>query len=88
MIVDSCEALARTLSDRSRESVAKAVKKVVSDRMQLGQFDECEITLKELNIIIHTVINSLSGVYHSRIEYPKVSLEGIEDTDLEGGQEE
>ena len=88
MIVDSCEALARTLSDRSRENVAKAVKKVVSDRMQLGQFDECEITLKELNIIIHTVINSLSGVYHSRIEYPKVSLEGIEDTDLEGSQEE
>lgn len=78
MIVDSCEALARTLSDRSRENVAKAVKKVVSDRMQFGQFDECEITLKELNIITHTVINSLSGVYHSRIEYPKVSIEDLE----------
>lgn len=78
MIVDSCEALARTLSDRSRENVAKAVKKVVRDRMQFGQFDECEITLKELDIITHTVINSLSGVYHSRIEYPKVSIEDLE----------
>ncbi len=83
MIVDSCEALARTMSDRSRANVEKAVKKIVSDRMQLGQFDECEITIKELNIIIHTVINSLSGVYHSRIEYPKVSLEGIDPDSLE-----
>ena len=58
--------------------LTKAVKKIVSDRMQLGQFDECEITIKELNIIIHTVVNSLSGVYHSRIEYPKVSLEGLD----------
>lgn len=78
MIADGSEAATRTLKDRTRENVTKAVKKIVSDRMQLGQFDECEITLKELNIIIHTVVNSLSGVYHSRIEYPKVSLEGLD----------
>lgn len=83
MIVDSCEALARTMTDRSRASVEKAVRKIVNERMQLGQFDECEITIKELNIIIHTVINSLSGVYHSRIEYPKVSLEGVDPDSLE-----
>ena len=57
----------------------EVVKNIVSDRMQWGQFDECEITLKELNIIINTVVNSLTGVYHSRIEYPKISLEKIED---------
>ena len=45
--------------------------------MALGQFEECEITLKELNIIIHTVVNNLTGVYHNRIEYPKVNLDGL-----------
>ena len=78
MIADGAEAAVRSLKTRTRDSVSVAVKKIVSERMQLGQFDECELTLKEINIIIHTVINSLSGVYHDRIKYPKVSLEGLE----------
>ncbi len=78
MIADGCEAAVRTLKDRSREKVTEVVNKIVNDRMQLGQFDECEITIKELNIIIHTIINTLSGVYHSRIQYPKVSLNGLD----------
>ncbi len=77
MIADGCEAAARTLQDRSRENVKKVVRQIVNERMQLGQFEECEITLNELNIIIHTVVNHLTGVYHSRIEYPKVSLDGM-----------
>ena len=86
MIADGCEAVARTLKDRSRESVLKAVKGIINQRMQLGQFDECEITLKELNIIINTVVNNLTGVYHERIKYPKVSLEGL-DVDGEKAEE-
>ena len=78
MIADSAEAATRTLSDRSRENVTSVVRKLVSDRMKLGQFDDCEITLKELNIIIDTVINSLTGVYHRRVKYPKVTLDGLE----------
>lgn len=78
MIADGCEAAARSLKDRSRERVNEAVKKIVSDRMQLGQFDECELTIKEINIIINTAVNRLTGVYHKRIEYPTVSLEGID----------
>lgn len=85
MIADGCEAASRTLKDRSRENVYKVVKKIVNDRMSWGQFDECEITLKELNIIINTVVNSLTGVYHSRIEYPKITLDGA---DVEERREE
>lgn len=78
MIADGCEAAARSLQDRSRENVKKVVRQIVNERMQLGQFEECEITLNELNIIMHTVVNHLTGVYHSRIEYPKVSLDGMD----------
>ncbi len=78
MIADGCEAATRTLKDRSVEKVQAVVRKIVNDRMKLGQFDECEITIKELNIVMQTVINSLTGVYHKRIEYPKVNLDGIE----------
>lgn len=78
MIADGCEAAVRTSSNRSRENVKALVRKIVNDRMKLGQFDKCEITIKELNIIINTVVNNLSGIYHDRIEYPKVSLDGVE----------
>ena len=78
MIADGCEAAARSLQDRSRENVKKVVRSIVNERMQLGQFEDCEITLKEINIIIHTVVNNLTGIYHNRIEYPKVSLDGME----------
>ncbi len=78
MIADGCEAAARSLQDRSRENVKKVVRQIVNERMELGQFEDCEITLKELNIIIHTIVNNLTGIYHSRIEYPKVNLDGVE----------
>lgn len=78
MIADGCEAAARALQDRSRENVKRVVRQIVNERMQLGQFEDCEITLKEINIIIHTVVNNLTGIYHNRIEYPRVSLDGLE----------
>lgn len=78
MIADGCEAAVRTMQERSRANVDALVRKIVNDRMKLGQFDECEITLKEINIIIHTVVNNLTGIYHSRIEYPKVEIDGTE----------
>ena len=79
MIADGCEAAVRTLKERSREKVTDLVRKIVNDRMELGQFDECEITIKELNIIINTVVNNLTGIYHKRVKYPKVSLDGKKD---------
>ncbi len=78
MIADGCEAAVRTMQERSRKNVDALVRKIVNDRMKLGQFEECEITLKEINIIIHTVVNNLTGIYHNRIEYPKVELDGTE----------
>jgi putative nucleotidyltransferase with HDIG domain len=77
MIADSSEAATRALADRSRENVLGLVRNLVNDRMKLGQFEECEITLKEINIIINTVVNSLTGVYHDRIEYPAVNIDTI-----------
>ena len=92
MIADGCEAAARSLKDRSRENVTDAVKKIVNDRMHLGQFDECDLTIKEINIIINTVVNRLTGVYHKRIEYPKISLDGIDvqkdEKDLQTNEQE
>lgn len=72
MIADGCEAATRTLTDRSRENVEKIVKSIIDYRRNLGQFDECDITLNELSIIEQTLVNNFSGIYHSRVAYPVV----------------
>lgn len=77
MIADGCEAVVRTLKDRSRDNVMKAVKKIIDDRLDLGQFDECEITIKELDIIAETLVNNCTGIYHSRVKYPKFKVSDI-----------
>lgn len=74
MIADGCEAAVRSLPDRSGDKVKEVVERIIADRMQLGQFYECDITLKELDIIKHSVLSSLTGVYHKRVEYPSINI--------------
>ncbi|MCH5147846.1 MAG: HDIG domain-containing protein [Clostridiales bacterium] len=74
MICDASEAAARSLSDRSPEKVEALVKSLVEERMNMDQFVDCDITLKELSVIIRTLVNNLTGVYHERIAYPKLVL--------------
>jgi membrane-associated HD superfamily phosphohydrolase len=46
------------------------VEKIIKQRLEDGQFNECELTLKELNTIDKALCETLHGIYHSRIEYP------------------
>ena len=72
MICDACEAKVRTVSNRTHENVDKAVKEIIEERMDMEQFSECDITFKELDIIRNTITNTLAGVYHDRVKYPKL----------------
>ena len=72
MICDACEAKVRTVSNRTHENVDKAVKEIIEERMDLDQFTECDITFRELDIIRNTITNTLAGVYHERVKYPKL----------------
>ena len=40
-------------------------------RLQDGQFEECELTMRELRLIEDSLVRSLCGMYHGRIAYPK-----------------
>ncbi len=74
MIADSAEAATRTLPDRSPEKIEAFVRGIIEERLDLGQFDNCNITMRELTIIKSTLVSQLSGVYHSRVAYPKISI--------------
>ena len=74
MIADAAEAACRSLKDRSAASVQSLVNSLIEERINLGQFEDCDITMRQLSIISRTIAQSLSGVYHSRIEYPKIKI--------------
>ncbi len=74
MICDASEAKVRTINNRTHELVDKAVREIVEERMDLDQFTECDITLRELDIIRHTITSTLAGVYHGRVKYPKLKV--------------
>lgn len=72
MLADGCEAAVRAQNDRSRDKVAKVVNAIVEDRLKLEQFSDCDITMREIDIIRNSLIDSLSGVYHERVQYDKM----------------
>jgi cyclic-di-AMP phosphodiesterase PgpH len=70
-IADSVEAAVRSMSQPTAEQIESLIRNIISDRLQDGQLNECDLTLKELDIVAHSFIETLKGIFHSRIEYPK-----------------
>ncbi len=70
LLADAVEAAFRALNKPSPSAVESLVKKIKNERFNDGQFDECDITLKDLEKISLTLIRIINGMYHSRIEYP------------------
>ncbi|TLS50346.1 HDIG domain-containing protein [Paenibacillus antri] len=69
-IADCVEAAVRSLRNPTVEHVDSMVRKIIKDRLDDQQFHECDMTLKELDIVAKSMKETLLGVFHSRIEYP------------------
>jgi putative nucleotidyltransferase with HDIG domain len=74
MLADSVEAAVRSLAKPSLGRLEATVRKIIKEKLDDGQFDQCDITYKELDIIANTFVKILSGIYHTRIEYPEKEL--------------
>jgi len=71
LLADSVEAASRTLDDPTPSSMQGLVKKVINNKFIDGQLDECELTLRDLEKIAEVFTHILTGIYHSRVEYPE-----------------
>lgn len=70
MLADSIEAAVRSINEPNRNKIEEMVNGIIKDRLNDGQLDNCDLTLKDLNKIKNAFIKSLMGIYHHRIEYP------------------
>lgn len=71
MLCDTLEAASRSLKDYSAGSISALVENIVKSKMADGQFEDADISLKDLNTVKNVLKSYLQQVYHARIVYPK-----------------
>ncbi|CAM3116868.1 HD family phosphohydrolase [Filibacter tadaridae] len=70
-VADSVEAAVRSMKEPTSQKIAALVRNIVSDKLNDGQFDECDISMKELKQVEKVICETLNGTFHNRIEYPE-----------------
>lgn len=70
-IADGIEAAVRSLSRPTPGRIESIVRKVIRERLEDGQFNDCDLTMKELELIAQSMCETLQGIFHVRIEYPE-----------------
>lgn len=73
MMCDGVEGAVRALHEPTAGRIETVVHDVLMARLMDGQFDDCDITLKDLAIIERSLVKSLRAIHHGRIAYPKAS---------------
>jgi putative nucleotidyltransferase with HDIG domain len=71
MLADTCEARMRAERPKDEAGLQEMIKSVVKDKLELGELDDTQLTLKDLDMIIQSFTSTLRGVYHPRIQYPR-----------------
>jgi putative nucleotidyltransferase with HDIG domain len=85
MLADACEATSRTLKNPTPEAIEQVVRRIIKERLEDGQLDNADLTLKDLDTIARTFTRVLTGVFHQRVEYPDPVLKEIERSQRRGG---
>ena len=70
MLADIIEATSRSMTDTSPEALAAMIHKTIESRFTEGQFNECNLSIRELFKLERAFLDSLDGTYHTRVKYP------------------
>jgi putative nucleotidyltransferase with HDIG domain len=75
MLADTSEARMRAERPKDENELYELIKSVVKDKLELGELDDTQLTIQNLQQIIDSYTSTLRGVYHPRIQYPKSESE-------------
>jgi len=79
MLADSAEAAVRSLTNPTPGRIEGLVRKIIKDRLNEGQLDQSNLTLKDLDRVAKVFAKVLSGIFHPRVEYPDKMMKDIKD---------
>ena len=72
MMSDTVEAASRSLSDYTEESISNLVNKLIDSQVTEGYYKECPITFRDIDQSKQVLIERLTSIYHTRIQYPEL----------------
>ena len=73
MLADTIEAAVRSMKDPTPKAIDQFIERLIRGKLEDGQLSDCELSLRDIDQICEAFSGILKGVYHERIEYPKVS---------------
>ena len=85
MLADGVEASVRSLASRDEPTIRAMVSRILEERTADGQFDECDLTLRDLERIREAFVGQLLGMYHTRVAYPQNTVVELESRRAAGG---
>lgn len=71
MLADAVESASRALVEPTPSRLQNLVEQIAMKKLLDGQFEECALTLKDLDLIKTSLAKSLTAIYHGRIKYPE-----------------
>ncbi len=74
MLADTVEAAARAQPDPTMEKMDQLIRRLVRTKMDDGQLNDSPLTMKDIDRICKAFLTVLTGVFHQRVEYPKVEI--------------
>lgn len=74
MIADSIEAASRSLDKVNEQTLTELANRLIREKADDGQFDDCLLTFEELTMVKETLVKTLVASAHSRIKYPTAEI--------------
>jgi membrane-associated HD superfamily phosphohydrolase len=71
MMADAVEAASKSLREPTVDKIQQFVDNIISKQIDEKQFNECNITLAEIEIVKKVLTKKLINIYHLRVEYPE-----------------
>lgn len=75
MLADTIEAASRSLEEINEATLTDMVEKLVAEKIEDGQLDECQLTFEELGNVKKSFVRTLAVGGHLRVKYPERSLD-------------
>jgi hypothetical protein len=71
MLADAVEAASRTLDDPKPARIDALIQRIMNERFQSGELNECPLTLRDLAKIKEAFVHGVIAAFHQRVHYPK-----------------
>ncbi|HEY3248350.1 MAG TPA: HDIG domain-containing protein [bacterium] len=70
MLADAAEGAARAMTRPAPDRLEQMVRRIIREKLEDQQLDECDLTFHDLNVIAETFTRLLASMFHPRVEYP------------------